>query len=457
MSYCTDQSIDHSTGTRSVECDNMAPTLPDLPVELLDHIIDELPGTYEGFCVRKHDLKSLRRVSRKLENKTRIRFGKDFFLAVVIGPGPGRFKNAYNVANDADFRQSVRVLDIDAFEERSEKVPGVDLTSLCASNGAFGLDLDRCMREFTSLECITLTSPRIPLLVFSTALVRYRALIRFAWFRIVADLIRLLSVHAELPLVELAIGSDDKLTFPIPIHLFYWTPTEVPVLKTLERLELSSVDTKEAFQPTNSLFLASMPNLKQLVYRGRGEDGCNHLQKPFFGIGSQPPTLVEFNFSQATITELALVSFLEQFARSLKRLTIGRVKLSAGTWHNVFDMISHRVPSLSYAFFGNLKQGQDYLRFHRIRKQRLCLWDADYVAVHTEWFSEMAGNNINDAEASALEKLSFASVAEEIENGYAWVFPDWAGGGIFVLELEAAKDGDLQPWLKLVRDEHEVW
>ena len=438
----------------------MAPTLPDLPVELLEHIIDELPETYDGCCQRKHDLKSLRRVNRQLENKTRIRFGKDFFFAVVIGPGPGRFKNAHNVANDADFRQSVKTLDIDGYAERFKKVPGIDLGSLCASNGAFGLDLDRCMREFTRINCIALISPRIPMLVLSSPLDRFRALVRFAWFRIVADLIRLLSVHAELPLVELILGSDDKadkLTCPIPIHLLYWTPTEVPVLKTLKRLELSSVDAKEAFQPPNSLFLASMPNLKQLVYRGRGEDGCNHLQKPLFGIGSQPPTLVEFDFSRATITELALVAVLEQFARSLKRLLFGSITLSAGTWRNVFDMISHRIPSISSAFFANLLQGQGILMFHKIRKQRLCLWDADYVAVHKEWFSEMAGKNINDAEVSAFEKVSFASVAEEIENGYAWVFPDWADGGIFVLELEEAKDGDLQPWLQLVRDEHEVF
>ena len=91
----------------------MAPTLPDLPIEVLDHIIDELPETAKGGFLRRHDLHSFRSACRTLENNTRVRFGKESFGALKIRVRPGSFQTAHNVANNDDFRKILMTLNID--------------------------------------------------------------------------------------------------------------------------------------------------------------------------------------------------------------------------------------------------------------------------------------------------------------------------------------------------------
>jgi hypothetical protein len=229
----------------------------------------------------------------------------------------------------------------------------------------------------------------------------------------------------------------------------------------LQRLELLGVDAEEAYQLatplTDSLFLASMPRLKVLVYRGNGHDSSEHSTRPIFGTNFFPPALARFDFADVTITEPALIAVFEEFARSLERLFFDHIKPSTGTWRNVFAMILDRLPSLKYALFTELTEGDNEVTFCNIIERKPCVWDADYYRVHQGRLEVVARKNVQDIYPRSIEKLSFASVVEEIENGYAWVS---SGGGFedsVTVKLDAAEDGDLKPWLELGRDEHELW
>lgn len=90
----------------------MPPTLLDMPIEMLDAIVDGLPEDSVTEHRRRDDLKQLRLTCREIEEKTRIRFGREFFFGLVARIVPGGFDTAQHVLDDAIFRQSVRSLDI---------------------------------------------------------------------------------------------------------------------------------------------------------------------------------------------------------------------------------------------------------------------------------------------------------------------------------------------------------
>jgi hypothetical protein len=173
----------------------MAPTLPDMPVEIFDHIIDQLPHTWNG-NYRRHDLKNLRSASRKLENRTRIRFGKEFFRAHMIRIGPGSFRISHNVLNDADCRKSPRTLVISFGRVPLDETADYEVAYMYASRGRFKSALNRCMSQSTRLESIILKSPR----VLSEAPEGLLWTMNWAWWRVVRDTLCLLSVHTDLPL-----------------------------------------------------------------------------------------------------------------------------------------------------------------------------------------------------------------------------------------------------------------
>jgi hypothetical protein len=105
-----------------------------------------------------------------------------------------------------------------------------------------------------------------------------------AWERIEGDFVKLLSLHPDLPLDDLSIGSRDNSSLPVPIHLLHLRDTEQPFLTMLERLDLLGIDTSEEFPPampsTCIMLLPSMLKLKALVYSGDGHDGISHFKGP---------------------------------------------------------------------------------------------------------------------------------------------------------------------------------
>lgn len=82
-------------------------TLASLPVEIFQHIVDELPHTWDKNVRQRHNLKQCRLTCREIEAKTRIPFGKYFFSRYIIRVAPGAFDVAHQVMADDTFRTQV--------------------------------------------------------------------------------------------------------------------------------------------------------------------------------------------------------------------------------------------------------------------------------------------------------------------------------------------------------------
>lgn len=91
------------------------PTLLDLPNELLDAVIDQLPSDRDQhhYILGPHhkDLKSLRLACCDLELRTKIRFGKEFFGAIEVDlVTPKSLRRIDAVLDHTTLGESIKVL-----------------------------------------------------------------------------------------------------------------------------------------------------------------------------------------------------------------------------------------------------------------------------------------------------------------------------------------------------------
>ncbi|KAF2036174.1 hypothetical protein EK21DRAFT_106277 [Setomelanomma holmii] len=93
-------------------------SLPDLPIELTDLVIDGFPVTQEGSHKRRDDLKSFRLVCREVERTARVRFGQEFFADLVVTARPNGFASTHGIVGDEIFRQYVRSLVLQSTPEK---------------------------------------------------------------------------------------------------------------------------------------------------------------------------------------------------------------------------------------------------------------------------------------------------------------------------------------------------
>jgi hypothetical protein len=139
-------------------------TLSDLPVELFHQIIDDLPQSCLKEQTRKHDLKSLRLAYRKIEAKTRTRFGTEFFSSLSVTLAPARrFQIAHSISDDPVFGD--RVTELDVFVNQHDALLDATTEHLNTMSykayGDFKSVFQRLVYRLPRLVDVTLNSPEV--------------------------------------------------------------------------------------------------------------------------------------------------------------------------------------------------------------------------------------------------------------------------------------------------------
>jgi hypothetical protein len=224
------------------------------------------------------------------------------------------------------------------------------------------------------------------------------------------------------------------------------------MLESLELLGFSGEPTSEL--ATGTFFLGSIPKLKQFTYHGVRHAGIPHLKTSIFGTASSMPPLVQFDLEDVTMTDVVLIAVLEDFLKSLERLSLSNIRLSTGSWRDIFDMVIDRLPLLRIVVFSILTQADHRISFLEVDQERPYVCDTDFYEFQHQWFEHMAKEGITMMDTSMYEEMPISSVMEEMDNGYAWVFHEGTVNSMRVLRLDTAEDGELKPWLELARDKH---
>ncbi|KAF1836894.1 hypothetical protein BDW02DRAFT_645848 [Decorospora gaudefroyi] len=421
----------------------MAPTLPDLPVEIFNQIIDELPYSWlherPRRMRRKQEILSLRCLSRDVEIKTRIRFGEEFFFTLPIW----------------------------------------DDTIEYLSSVSFVTDLVKCCDGMPRLTALTFGGP----VKSSAASVGVQQRIQHTWEKTVSNVLVLLSVHKSLNLNALAFGREPRnglhgLSLPTPIHLFTTGALGAGFLETLKTLkllgfrstahsqlgtelpsaELPTVTDATRFQVAS--LLGSMPELTSLTYHGHDpfKSAECYVESPLLFLRLRPPPLTELELTSLAIADdIRLGEMLKVLSGSLKRLTLERVVLLAGNLMHVFGIFVDHLQDLRFLCLNSLVMETHQIGFQILNRNRPVTVDADFYEANFEWYMFAVEDQESQGETATMDGLDRVSmITDMLQNEWAFVFNSGCVGAWHSVTLDAAEDGNLTPWMEAIRDEHEA-
>lgn len=146
----------------------MAPTLSDLPVEIFDAIIDQLPKGHaladHGVRTLMKDLKSLRQTCRQVESQTRRRFAKTIFGTVSMDILKlVSLQKADAALGEETFQEHIRFVHayFSAFELKADNTSGWDVDATDNSTEVFHRRFRNVLEKAQCIESLQLSSPRV--------------------------------------------------------------------------------------------------------------------------------------------------------------------------------------------------------------------------------------------------------------------------------------------------------
>jgi hypothetical protein len=235
----------------------MSPTLLDMPVEMIDAIVDELPRSFEHLMVCRHDIKQLRRVCRELESKTRRRFAQECFSSLLPMITPGGFDSAHHIMGEDIFRNSVCDIELHVgrgIGDPDEDDTDWDLTTDYIMADGFRTDFWKVTKRAQRMKKVNIVSPCFP----SDAMGEDRSNIILGWRKVVVDALEAMSHPEGFQLTTFELGSNEGI--PTPIHLLASIPKASTIFGELTELSLYNFIEEEDDDDDDGVMSSSCQN-----------------------------------------------------------------------------------------------------------------------------------------------------------------------------------------------------
>jgi hypothetical protein len=446
----------------------MAPTLADMPVEILHLIIDSLPMVLDDGAPYRQSLKQLRQVNREVEIKTRVRFGHESFNKLHLSVPLGYSEVTKRVLMDPIFRKSIRTIEIYP-NHNAEMFDGNNIGKKLKNHivkGSFQSDFKRllqaaqCMTSLAVEGCIVRSSEKENIIDVENS--------ENIWRELVKGVPTVLFTLKDVRLKDLRLGHHRLYYLSMPSDLFRGLPKNSTSLHQLTNLVLCSVVPEQATllspkspDQTQTLadFLALAPNLKMLNFdMGDYHEVLHSYQLPSFAVSldSAQSRLDSVTLGQnLTQLQLALLSVdqaflsekLENCGETLKELQLTDVSLSTGTWRTFFNFLRTKLHLKCFNAY-DLSEESGLIIFTPIYQQRPLILDTNALKF----------DHLLKATARAHLRGDYDLMEEAVKNdGWVWIehnhgFPSC----VSEMELDVDNGDDMNAWLAMMEEKCEL-
>jgi hypothetical protein len=447
----------------------MAPALLDMPVEIINAIVDELPNTWGHLMTCRHDIKQLRLVCTELESKTRRRFAQECFSSLTPMITPGGFSSAHHIMDDDTFRNSV--CDIELHVGRGIGGPNDndtdwDLTTDYIMDGIFESDFSVLVERAQLVKKVNILSPCIP----SDATIEDEENINYGWQNVVMDAFAAMATPTGFQLKTFELGSNEGIS--TPIHLLENIPKASAIFAELTELCLYNLaegeeteddydHDNEQLMPTSSTmistrtlasFLALAPKLSKLEYIG-DDAGSVRLNQIPHSLPQLPP-LTEIILCSVVITEMVLIGGLKKLFKTLNRLSLENIALIFGTWRTIFSFM-RKTLCLKFLDLGGLMCDEGLVTFSELLRDRPIVLDSESASSRGfTWHRAMCAEPAGGKPWSAKYKAKTRDLDEIIAENWVWVAHNTGGAEYIILDQE--EGDDVMMWLAMVEEHHQL-
>jgi hypothetical protein len=448
----------------------MRTTLLDMPIEIIDAIIDKLPRAELNDVQCRRDIKQFRLVCTNIESKTRRRFAQECFSSLLPTLTRGGFDNAHHIMDDDTFRNNVRGIELNfarnVVEEHgpnNEIEATGDLDAGYVMDGTFKSDFLALLNRFHEVGKVCITSPLLP--IHDTE--DLDEVMNRGWRKLALDALAAIATCKTIHLKEFALGRNEGL--PITVQDLASISEASITFSELTRLSLYGILENASGESPTILadLLASAPKLAKLDFQG---DVVDYVKLDYIPINlTHLPPITELRLSKFFVTEESLLKGLELLGETLHILSMETVELCTGTWRTIFGSM-RKTLRLSFLALGDLSRGYgehetddvDHIFFTNTLRDRPVVLDFKLGgSVGTIWhdaiwmwhdaiWTRMEIGKLN----RALYEEEIKDIDEMIANDWVWAAHHFDHQGCVVLDEE--EGDDVMAWLAMVDEQHVV-
>lgn len=212
-------------------------TLPDLPVEIFHTIIDHFPPISRD-TGGGGDLTSLRLACREIELKTRVRFGKESFYSLRLGPHHTDLKYALKVTRDDSSRNCADTLDLSNMNSSMAPMRTEEVQSMVdyMTHGDFSSDLDNIVTRLARLQILKLVTPSVRHGTLLDGEVEDEFI--NCWHKMTTDVLATIFKTDHVKLKALILRAGEGSPMATSVQVFRAISTDSSILDDLQVLEL---------------------------------------------------------------------------------------------------------------------------------------------------------------------------------------------------------------------------
>jgi hypothetical protein len=448
----------------------MRTTLLDMPIEIIDAIIDKLPRAEENAVHCRHDIKQFRLVCTDIESKTRRRFAQECFSNLQPMLTRGGFDNAHHVMDDDTFRNHARGIELyfarNVVEEHgpSNEIEATgDLDTDYVMDGTFKSDFLALLKRSYQVRKVCITSPLLP--IHDTE--NLGEVMNRGWRKLALDALAAIATCKTIHLREFTLGRNEGL--PITVQDLASISEASLIFSKLTKLSLYGILENASGESPTILadLLASAPKLAKLDLQG---DVVDYVKLDYVPIHlTHLPPVTELRLSKFIMSEELLLQGLELLRETLCILSMETVELCTGTWKTIFGSMRETL-RLRFLALGDLSRGYgehetddaDHIFFTDTLRDRPVVLDFKLGGcVGTMWhdaiwmwhdaiWTRMEVGKLN----RALYEEEISEIDEMIANDWVWVAHHFDHHGYIVLDEE--EGDDVMAWLAVVDEQHVV-
>jgi hypothetical protein len=445
----------------------MAPTLADMPVEILHLIIDSLPMVLDDGAPYRESLKQLRQVNREVEIKTRVRFGHESFNKLHLSVPLGHSEVTDRVLMDPIFRNSIRTIEIYP-NYKAEIFDGNNSGRKLKNHiveGSFQSDFKRllqaaqCMTSLAVEGCIVRSAEKENIIDVENS--------ENIWRELVKGVLTALFTLQDVRLKDLRLGHHRLYYLSMSSDLFGGLPKNSTSLHQLTNLVLWSVVPEQATllspkspDQTQTLadFLALAPNLKMLnLDMGDFHEELHPYQLPSFAQSLDSTrsrldsvtlgrNLTQLQLALLSVDQAFLSENLENCGKNLKELQLEDVSLSTGTWRNLFNFLRTRL-YLECFNAHDIKEEAGLIVFTPIHQQRPLTLDANALKFD-HVLKAIVRYDLDDDYDSMEEAV--------MKDGWVWIEHNRGDSYRFAMNLDVDDGDDMNAWLAMMEEKCEL-
>ncbi|KAH6351793.1 hypothetical protein HBI37_039520 [Parastagonospora nodorum] len=449
----------------------MVSTLAELPVELLNVIIHELPNIGPTNAKYRDDLMNLRLVCQTIETKTRRRFLREFCRGVKIDV-PYRevkedgeyYPDMYDNPEFQEFVQAYTICLAQLDLSPEDVGAWTHFTEFIMDDSLKG-EFDRHLKHCANLETLHLCGPPLP----SGISLELQEKINLAWQKAFRDILTTAFSDEGLRLKVLMLGVGGPQALPIPTYMFQGIPKTSKFLSKLDKLTLATIIDEDALEPvqhpstgdatrTFDDFLALAPKVRFLEYRGGLGDP---LVSKYPGLDSLPRNLLprwaltKIVLSGLAISETLLAENLLTLSATLKEIGLRNINLTSGTWIPLLRMMRANL-QLTYLTIEDLYQEDRRLGLYLVNKERPLIIDSETArARDDDWNCAVAKLSCTRGPPDDAYKAAEAELEELLADDWVWLLRDFYNE--YRITLDAEEGDDVTAWVSSIEHVHELW